>query len=415
MADPLRPPQGVYSRRYFLKVSAAGAVTVAAGGFLAACSSAASSLAPSASSAGSPAASMPSSPASPAPSFVQPSLGAVGGTYSMFTWAGYDGKGIPEIDAWYKQNNVQLDVKYISNENLVTFMKSPGSEKWDSSSVNQGDAAYIFQAGVSSPVFVSEVPALANMYDFFKNGSFFKIADGVYSCVPWTWGPLGINTRPDKVPADALKSWNGLLDPKWKGRIGTYDDALNMISTACCATGKDPAVLTSADLNGPVKDWLVKLKPQLKVLSTSIGDQINLLVSGDVDIELVGLTWFVAQAASQKATVDFRIPDEGTYGFTDCVFIPPTAPHRANAIAWANAVTSGATAKALLESVNQLGTVPAVNETIKDDVFKAYNVEKTGVADAVAKLKWNKSWYEAGQYATIEEWRKVWDDVKALG
>jgi spermidine/putrescine-binding protein len=168
-------------------------------------------------------------------------------------------------------------------------------------------------------------------------------------------------------------------------------------------------------LNGPVKDWLVKLKPQLKVLSTSIGDQINLLVAGDVDIELVGLTWFTAQAATQNAVVDFRIPDEGTYGFVDSLFITPWAPNRANAVAWANAITSGDTARALLESVNQLSSVPAVNDTIKADVFTAYSIPKTGVEDAVAKLKWNKSWYEAGQYATIDEWRKVWDDVKASG
>ncbi len=412
MADPLRPPQGVYSRRFFLKVSAAGAVTVAAGGFLAACSSAVSTLAPTTPGGSS---ASPGSGTTPVPSFAPPSLGPVGGTYSMFTWAGYDGKGVPEIDAWYQQNNIQLDVKYISNENLVNFMKSPGSEKWDASSVNQGDAQYIYEAGVSSPVFASEVPAFNDMYDFFKNGSFFKLADGVYSCVPWTWGPLGINTRPDKVPADALKSWDGLLDAKWKGRIGTYDDALNMISTACCAVGKDPAVLTTDDLNGPVKDWLVKLKPQLKVLSTSIGDQINLLISGDVDIELIGLTWFTAQAASQNATVDFRIPDEGTYGFTDCLFVPPSAPHRANAIAWANAITSGTTAKALLESVNQLSTVTKVNDTIKPDVFTSYAIDPSGVVDYVGKLKWNNSWYNPGQYATIDEWRKVWDDVKALG
>ncbi len=278
-------------------------------------------------------------------------------------------------------------MKYISNENMVNFMKSPGSEVWDTSSVNQGDAEYLFAQGVASEITVAEVPAFADMYAFFRDGPLFKVRDGVYNSVPWTWGPIGINTRPDKVPADALTSWEGLFDPKWTGRIGTYDDALNMISVACCATGKDPAVLTTADLNGPVKDWLVRLKPQLKVLSTSIGDQISLLVSGDVDIEVVGLTWFSAQAAAQGATVDFRIPDEGTYGFVDCVFVTPWAPSRANAIAWANAVTQGDTAVALLESVNQLGTVTTVTEKIKDEIFETYSTTKDGVPDAVGQAQ----------------------------
>jgi spermidine/putrescine-binding protein len=240
------------------------------------------------------------------------------------------------------------------------------------------------------------------------------VSDGVYNSVPWTWGPIGINTRPDTVPADALASWDGLLDPAWAGRIGTFDDALNMVSTGAVATGNDPGMLTRDQLNGPVKDFLIALKPQLKVLSTSIGDQVNLLVSGDVDIELVGLTWFVAQAAGQGVTLDFRVPEEGSYGFVDAVLVTPWAPSRANAIAYANALASGDTAVAMTESVNQLSTNPDVIALTKPEVRDVYPddlEEFTGTT-----LKWNKSWYDPeGEFATIDEWRKVWDDVKALG
>jgi len=155
--------------------------------------------------------------------------------------------------------------------------------------------------------------------------------------------------------------------------------------------------------------------PQLKVLSTSLGDQINLLVAGDVDIELVGLTWFSAQAAAQDVVVDFRIPDEGSYGFVDAMFITPWAPNRANAIAFANATMSGDTAVALLESVNQLSSVKSVNADVKDEIFETYAVTRDGVPDAVQKLKWNKSWYDSTTYASIEDWHRVWDEVKALG
>ncbi len=72
-------------------------------------------------------------------------------------WAGYDGKGVPAIDEWYASNNIELEVKYISNENLVNFFKSPGAEKWDQSSVNQGDAEYVFAQEISSEISVEEV------------------------------------------------------------------------------------------------------------------------------------------------------------------------------------------------------------------------------------------------------------------
>src|SRR3990172_2799102 len=223
MVSPLRPPAGVYNRRHFLRITAAGVVTVAAGGVLAACDLGSSAT-------GTPGESSTGAGSSPTGGAATP--GAVGGTLSLFTWAGYDGKGVKTFDDWYASSGIELDVKYISNENLLNFMKSPGSEKWDGSSVNQGDAEYFYAQGVTSAITAAEVPAFNDMYDFFKDGPLFKVSDGVYNSVPWTLGPLGINTRPDKVPADALRSWEGLLDPKWQGRVGAHDSSLHTISTA---------------------------------------------------------------------------------------------------------------------------------------------------------------------------------------
>ena len=245
--------------------------------------------------------------------------------------------------------------------------------------------------GIQSAITDKEVPALAKMYDTFKNGTFWNVCEGTYNSVPWTWGPLGINTRKDRVPAEALKSWDELFDPKYTGKIGTYDDALNMVSTGAVATKNDPGKLTTDQLNGPVKDWLTKLKPQLKVLSTSIGDQQNLLESGDVDIELVGLLWFVA--GSKTGQIDFRVPDEGTYGFVDAVIVPPWAANRQNAIAYANALLEGPTAIAQQEATFQMSTNPEVNAKIKPEVRSLYPEDL--VAYVSDTLKWNKSWYDA--------------------
>ena len=185
-----------------------------------------------------------------------------------------------------------------------------------------------------------------------------------------------------------------------------------MISMGACATKNDPGQLTRDQLNGPVKDWLVRLKPQLKVMSSSIGDQITLLMAGDVDVELLGLLWFVAQAKEQNSPVDFRVPDEGTYGFCDAVIIPPWAKNRQNAIAYANALMEGETAVAQQEATFQMSTNPEVNDKVKAEIRSLFPEDLVGYVTNT--LKWNKFWYDPnGDYATVEEWRKVWDDVKA--
>ena len=386
-----QPPAGIYSRRIFLKLAGATGLVAASGGLIAACAS--------------------TGGGQPSAGGGEPSQGAVGGDFALFTWAGYDGAEV--LADWYADHNINLDVKYISNEDMIAFMKAPGAEKWDASSVNQGDNNHNFSQGIMAEITVDEVPALGQMYPFFRDSPIWKVRDGVYNSVPWTWGPIGINIRSDKVP-EGISSYEELFDPKWSQRIGTYDSALNMISTAACATGLDPGRLTRDELNGPVREWLTRLKPQLKVLSTSIGDQVNLLVAGDVDIELVGLLWNVAQAKDQGVDVGFAVPEEGTFAFCDAVFITPWAPHRANALAYANALMEAPTAIQMLESLNQLGPIADVNAQVGADVRDLYPEDLEDFIDN--SLKWNISYYDAdGDFATIEEWQKVWDEVKALG
>jgi putative spermidine/putrescine transport system substrate-binding protein/spermidine/putrescine transport system substrate-binding protein len=409
MSDrPLKAPDGVISRRHFLYI-AGGTVAVTAGASVLAACGASGTPAPTA--APTAAATAAASAAAECP-VRTPSTAAIGGPLNMFTWAGYEGMGVPEMEQWYKDNKIELNVKAISNEDPIAFFKSPAGQEWDAGSENQGNCNYGYENGVMDAVSVEEVPALGKMYPFFKESPLFKICDGVYNSVPWTTGPLAINTRPEKVPADALESYEGLFDAKWKGRIATFDDALNMISIGAVATGKDPGKLTRDELNGPVRDWLKRLMPQLKVAAASIGDQVNLLVSGDIDINLVGLTWNVKQAKDQGVTIDLRTPKEGAYGFIDCVRILPWAKNRQNAIAYANAVMEGETAVALQNSLAQLGTVDSVNQAVSKDTRDLFPEDLATYFGET--LKWNVSYYDPnGPYAPFEEWQKTWADVKA--
>jgi spermidine/putrescine-binding protein len=383
MDQPLTPPEGVYTRRSFLRIAGGAGLALGAGGVL----------------------------AGPAAAVAESVLAeGVGGTFNLFTWAGYEGTGVPAMQAFYKRNDIKLNHKPITNEDRAAFIKGPGGDKWDASSNNQGETEAFYQLKVASPVTVKEVPALAKMYPFFRNSPFFKIRNGVYNAVPWTWGPIGITYRADRVKASELASWKNLLKPEWKGRLGTYDDALNMISIGAVATGLDPEKLTQAQLQGPVKTYLKQLRPNLKILSTSLGDQINVITAGDVDVELVGLTWYANEGKKKGVKLNFAVPKEGTFGFVDCVFIPPTAPHRANAIAYANALMIGPTAVGMANYVNQPSTNPAVNAKINKSVLTFFPKDLIGYTN---KLKWNKSYYTPGKYALFQDWTRVWNEVKA--
>ncbi len=250
------------------------------------------------------------------------------------------------------------------------------------------------------------------MLAFFDSAPFWKIRDGVYNSAPWTWGPIGINTRPEKL-SNPIQSWQDLLAPQFKGRIGTYDSAANMISLGAVAAGADPAKLTVAELNGPVKDYLVKLRPQIKVLSTSLGDQLNTLVSGDVDVQLIGLAWFVSEAKKQNVTIDFLVPPkEGSFGFVDAAIVTPWANNRPAAIAYLNALMAGDTAVAMANSLNQLSSNPDVNAKVDPALRSLFPDDLNNYL--TNSLKWNVSYTDpASGYATVTQWNDLWNEIKA--
>ncbi len=404
MVEFIKPPPGVYTRRMFMRMAGATTVLAASGNVLAACGAGAAS--PSTIGAPSPTAGAPSPTAGdPSPT----AAAVVGGDVNVFTWGGYEGSGI--IDDWYASNSLKLNVKAITLPGGIPTTIQQGG--WDASSANQGDAEYYHGLGISSEITVDEVPALAKMLPFFQEGSFWKIRDGVYNSVPWTWGPIGFMARPDRIPEGSIKSYWDLTKPEFKDRLGTFDDPLNMIATGAVANQLDPGALTREQLNGPVRDYLEKLVPNLKILAASLGDQINTLAAGDVDGYLVGFVWGTFEVRKQGVDAYFLVPEkEGAFGFCDAVFIPPEAEHRANAIAYANALLEGETAAAMQGAFIQLSTNAEVIDQASPEVRAVYPADLAAYASET--LKWNKSYYDpAGAYATIEEWTALWEEVKA--
>jgi len=405
--EPTKPPQEqLITRRHFLYM-AGGVVAVAAGApiLLAACQGANSTVpAPTGAAA-----------SGKCPTKI-PLSGSVGGALSLFEWEGYDGKGVPQWDSWYKDNKINLTVKYVTDQsNPSATMRSPAGKAYDVFSFNQGDVLNAWADGdLLTPISVDEVPALAKMYPFFHDSPFFHICDNqdVFPTVPWQWGPLGLIARDDNVPVKDLASWQGLLDPKYKGKIITYDDPLNAVSQGACAVNLDPATLTKDQLNGQVKDFWKKLFPQLKTVVTSTGDQADLLASGDAWISMMGWAYNISQLQGMNVKANFIIPDEGTYGFIDTIAIPPWAPDRRNAIAWANAMMSGDTAVSLQESTIGMSTNPEVNAKVSGDVRNLFPADLDAFFSK--QLKFNRTWRDPnGPYATMADWTQFWNEIKS--
>jgi spermidine/putrescine-binding protein len=380
---------GVVKRRDFLRLSAAGIATVAVGGVMASRVRA----------------------QSPVP-MASPLMGCQpGGPLNLFTYDGYQGAGITQWDTYWADNGIEIDLRPVGTEDLLQLFNAPGGDHWDAFTINQGDNLRFYAGGALSPVHVTEVPALADLYGALADNPIWKIADGVYNSVPLTIGPLGINYVKERVP-EGFTSYARALEPDI--RVSALDSSLNMISTAACAVGADPAVLTREELNGPVKEWLLGVRPQIRVIATSLGDQLTALINDEVDLHLVGFPWNILQAANQGIELGFSIPNEGSYGYVDSIGITPWAANRCNALAYANAGLDPVMGALLNDSLVGLGGTPAINENLAPETRALFpdDIE----ADFFGQLKWNVAHVDPdGPYATDEEWTAVWNEVKLAG
>lgn len=345
---------------------------------------------------------------------VPPAYAAIGGPLALFTWQGYE---LTEpFKQWRAAHGIEQTQKYINNQfDVVSILKGPGGKEFDSSSSNQAYTHLFQQLGLTAPISVADVPSLAKMYPFFQTSPIWRTAPGAdtYNSVPWTWGAVGINYLTDK--ATAPDSWSVLIDPKNRGRVGTIDDAFNNVSIAAIALGLDLTRITHEQLNGPIKDWLVKLKANVKTISTNLGDQQTLLVNKEVDYMNVGLTLFVAGAKGQGAdNVAFAVPKEGGFGYCDSAFVTPWAPNRENAFAFCEALLGGQTAADAANALAGGVAVPDVVSLLNDETRGLYPYDRLN--DYLTKeLKFEVNYTPATgtDIVTFDEINTLWQQVKA--
>jgi spermidine/putrescine-binding protein len=390
------PPEGVYTRRHFFRFSAGSAAAIGAGGLLAACGSSSSSS-PTTSS-------VPSA-----------TVSNVGGPLTLFTWQGYD--LTKTLAPWRKQHNISETVKFLSNQfDVAALLKGPNGKQYDSSSANQAYTQLFQSFGIMTPVTTAEVPSMANLFTFFRESPIWRwsgTSTTQWNSVPWTWGPLGINYLTDRVPKP--DSYSVLIDPKNKGRVGTFDDGYNNVSAAAIALGLDLTHITHAQLNGPIKNWLLKLKANVKTFSPSLADQVTLLVNKEVDYMQIGTNEFIVFAAQQGShDVGFIVPKEGGFGFCDAAFVTPWAPNKANSYAWCEALiapkTAALAANYLTQSVTNPLAVPYLNPVTK--ALVPYNNIDHYIND-VLKFQVNYTPKSGQDIVSFTDINNLWEQIKA--
>ncbi len=198
-------------------------------------------------------------------------------------------------------------------------------------------------AGLVETITEAEVPNLAHVLPNLKSP--------VY--VPHIWSAQVFIYNPDKVK-EPPKTFNDLLDPKYKGRVGlgAGNYFYVMMGAALAATGDVNKV--DAD---ETKALAMKLNAnglRLYPTTDSIGAGIK---SGEID---VGIMWLARVVMWQNAGIPVKamFPTEGAVLYVSGMVVPKNAPNKADAYKYLNAMLEPS---AQTKFAERMGYFPTVN------------------------------------------------------
>ncbi|MEO8228722.1 MAG: ABC transporter substrate-binding protein [Chloroflexota bacterium] len=303
MTDPMRD----YSRRRFLQLMGAAGAAVGLGGIAAACSTPASSAAAPTSAATAAGSAAAASPTAAAPT----------GTFNWMTWG--DHSYPAQLDAIAQTAGIQTNQTLFSdNIEAFTKLKEVGGQL----DMVSGDALWIphyFKNNLIEAFDLAQLAVSKQLYSIAQSFPIWTSPEG-YLGYPFGWSPIQVYYDPAKVSPEP-DSWEVLLDPKYKKRVVTEDQAVEVMAYMGKLTGSKNSYSMTPEEVATAKEALIRFKPNVLRLSNQATDTIAALKSGEAWIATGNLGTETRVKDQGGPELKVFTPKEGTIGWMDSEMI----------------------------------------------------------------------------------------------
>jgi spermidine/putrescine-binding protein len=333
--------------------------------------------------------------------------GGLRGSIRMLCWEGYD---FPQSFAKFEERTgVSGDPTYISSNDEI-FSKLKAGGEYDIITPNQANVEQLVLNDLLQEVDPSRIPNYEKIHPYIlKAYEPFNYGGKIWG-VPCAFGKDDFIYAADR--AEMIESWHDVLKPEWEGRYIMLDNALGLITMAARAVGVegDPSLLNEEQFED-VRQFLLEVKSGARAIVSSFGEAKSALISGEADGWLGGNIMIAGEAQKEGYQIWGDIPKEGSLIFLDAYCIPKSAPNLEGAYALINEMLSVDTQLELASMYMGCVTTDAPKQ-LDDELYSYFpydNLEKfftQSVLNGPIPL-------EAGQYATMEDWTVLWEEVKA--
>ncbi len=323
------------------------------------------------------------------------------GEIRVLNWQGYGTDEKWALEMFEKKTGTKVVHDYFNSEQemLTKLRTSPGT--YDVVLMNNIFVKEAADEGLIEPVDTSKITHFADLTPQLRDSDRF-VKDGKHYAISWVWGVTSFAYNTDKIK-EKPDTIEVLWDPKYAGKIGWRDDALESIQLAAIATGQD--MNKPADME-KVKEKLLGLKGQIKTFWSSEDEWNKYMAAGDYD---AAVYWSGSAARSKKAfklPVEFVVPKEGAIGWFDGLTIATNAPNKEGAEAFIDFMVSPEFYVKWDTDVGAPASANAkANEALPAD---AMNRAVLGDPEVLKRLQWMAPLTDAERQANQE----LWDGIK---
>lgn len=267
------------------------------------------------------------------------------------------------LDAFSKSTGIKVDYKVDYNDNDEYFNKvfSPFLGKGKPIAPDLVVPTYWMAARILGLKWIEKlpldkIPNHTNLDASYLNLSWDK---GAKYQMPWQAGLTGIAYDP-ALTGRELKSFDDLLDPAFKGKIGMLTEMRDTVGLAMLSQGADVTKPNMAAA-GKALDVIEKAKSDGQIRAFTGNEYLASLESGDF---VACLAWSGDIVQMKKPGIKFVIPEAGGMQWFDTMVIPNGATNTDSAAAWMNYVYDPVHAAKISAFVKYVSPVKGVRDEL---------------------------------------------------
>ncbi|MBI4249366.1 MAG: spermidine/putrescine ABC transporter substrate-binding protein [Elusimicrobia bacterium] len=316
------------------------------------------------------------------------------GVVNFFNWSQYIGKRT--LETFKQSSGIRVQYSLYGDEDEMFSKLRTGIQGYDLIVATDYMLPKLKALNLIDPMPHDRLQNMGNLDPTFQSPDFDPNLDHT---VPYLWGTTGIayNRRYIKKTPD---SWWNLWDKSLSGKISMLDNRRDGLSCALLMLNlpidsSDPRHLNRA------KELLLEQKPVLKHY-TSTTDE-NALVSQDVWLAM-GWNGDVVRAAADNANLDFTVPKEGSFIWTDFLCLVHGSKRRTEALLLIDHILKADVAAEIVNSIifatPNLKARPLIapsiagDDRIFPDALTMKRLRFYALLSGEAEALWNRVWQE---------------------